>query len=89
MTTAIIGVGKIVVDPSNPVGPDGKGGMRKTIPKDESSGQIVADLLPKGARFVRAFGTLAAGSLTSGARRSPERAVQRASTRLARTNERR
>jgi len=69
-------VGKIVVDPSNPVGPDGKGGMMKTIPGDESSGQIVADLLPEGARFVKAFGTLSAESLTSGARRTPERAVQ-------------
>src|SRR5258705_6236338 len=26
-------IGKIVVDPSNPVGPDGKGGVMKTIPK--------------------------------------------------------
>jgi predicted dinucleotide-binding enzyme len=69
-------VGKIVVDPSNPVGPDGKGGIRRTIPEDESSGQIVAYLLPKGARFVKAFGTLSAGSLVNGARRTPERAVQ-------------
>ena len=68
-------VGKIVVDPSNPVGPDGKGGMIKTIPEDKSSGQIVARLLPKGARFVKAFGTLSAGSLESGAWRTPERAV--------------
>ena len=68
--------GKIVVDPSNPVGPDGKGGLMKTIPKDQSSGQLVADLLPKGARFVKAFGTLSAKSLTDGARRTPERAVQ-------------
>jgi predicted dinucleotide-binding enzyme len=68
--------GKIVVDPSNPVGPDGKGGMMKTIPEDESSGQIVAGLLPEGARFVKAFGTLSLASLTGGARRTPERAVQ-------------
>src|SRR5882724_11427911 len=46
-------VGKIVVDPSNPVGPDGKGGFKKTIPADQSSGQIIARLLPKGARFVK------------------------------------
>jgi 8-hydroxy-5-deazaflavin:NADPH oxidoreductase len=69
-------VGKIVVDPSNPVGPDGKGGMMKTIPEDESSGQIVADLLPEGARFVKAFGTLSLESLTSAAGRTPARAVQ-------------
>lgn len=68
-------VGKIVVDPSNPVGPDGKGGIKKTIPADQSSGQIVASLLPRGARFVKAFGTLAGDSLASAARRSPERAV--------------
>jgi len=68
-------VDKIVVDPSNPVGPDGKGGMKKTIPADQSSGQIVASLLPQGARFVKAFGTLSGGSLASAARRTPERAV--------------
>lgn len=68
-------VGKIVVDPSNPVGPDGKGGMKKTLPAGQSSGQIVASLLPRGARFVKAFGTLSGGSLASAARRTPERAV--------------
>jgi predicted dinucleotide-binding enzyme len=68
-------VGKIVVDPSNPVGPDGKGGMKKTLPADQSSGQIIAHLLPKEARFVKAFGTLSGGSLASGSRRTPERAV--------------
>jgi len=68
-------VGKIVVDPSNPVGPDGKGGMKKTIPADQSSGQIVAHMLPNGAKFVKAFGTLSGDSLASAARRTPERAV--------------
>jgi predicted dinucleotide-binding enzyme len=68
-------VGKIVVDPSNPIAPDGKGGFKKTIPANQSSGQIVSTLLPKGARFVKAFGTLSAGSLASGANRTPERAV--------------
>jgi len=68
-------VGKIVVDPSNPVGPDGKGGMKKTIPADQSSGQIIAHLLPEGAQFVKAFGTLSGTSLASDARRTPERAV--------------
>ena len=68
-------VGKIVVDPSNPIAPDGKGGFKKTIPANQSSGQIVSALLPKGARFVKAFGTLSAGSLASGANRTPERAV--------------
>ena len=68
-------VGKLVVDPSNPIAPDGKGGFKKTIPTNQSSGQIVSALLPKGARFVKAFGTLSAGSLASGANRTPERAV--------------
>ena len=68
-------VGKIVVDPSNPVGPDGKGGITRTLPADQSTGQIVASLLPRGARFVKAFGTLSAESLARATRRTPERAV--------------
>ena len=68
-------VGKIVVDPSNPVGPDGKGGIKRTLPADQSSGQIIAQMLPNGTKFVKAFGTLSADSLASAARRAPERAV--------------
>jgi hypothetical protein len=68
-------VGKIVVDPSNPVGPDGKGSIKRTLPAEQSSGQIVASLLPPGARFVKAFGTLSAQSFASAAWRTPERAV--------------
>jgi predicted dinucleotide-binding enzyme len=41
----------------------------------ESSGQILAGLLPPGARPVKAFGTLSATSLSAAARREPERAV--------------
>ncbi len=67
--------GKIVVDPSNAIAPDGKGGFKKTIAADESSGQIIAGLLPEGAELVKAFGTLGAESLASGANRSPQRAV--------------
>jgi predicted dinucleotide-binding enzyme len=66
---------KIVVDPSNPIGPDGKGGFKKIIPADQSSGQIIASLLPAGARFVKAFGTLTAESLGTAANRTPDRAV--------------
>jgi 8-hydroxy-5-deazaflavin:NADPH oxidoreductase len=68
-------VGKVVVDPSNPIGPNGKGGFEKIIPPDQSSGQIIAGLLPPGAELVKAFGTVAAESLSSGANREPERAV--------------
>jgi 8-hydroxy-5-deazaflavin:NADPH oxidoreductase len=64
--------GKIVVDPSNPIAPDGSGGFKKIIPQDQSSGRILATLLPPGAKLVKAFGTLAAASLKTGARRSPE-----------------
>jgi 8-hydroxy-5-deazaflavin:NADPH oxidoreductase len=64
--------GKIVVDPSNPIAPDGNGGFKKIIPQDGSSGQILAGLLPAGAKFVKAFGTLGAASLKSGARHRPE-----------------
>src|SRR5579863_497945 len=67
--------GKVIVDPSNPVGPDGAGGYRKVIGEQESSGQILAGLLPAGARLVKAFGTLSAPSLAASARREPERAV--------------
>jgi len=68
--------GKVIVDPSNPVGPDGAGGYRKVIGEQESSGQILAGLLPPGTRLVKAFGTLSAPSLSAAARREPERAVQ-------------
>jgi 8-hydroxy-5-deazaflavin:NADPH oxidoreductase len=67
--------GKIVVDPSNPIAPDGRGGFKKIIPAEQSSGQIIAGLLPEGAELVKAFGTLSAESLGSAANRSPERAV--------------
>jgi 8-hydroxy-5-deazaflavin:NADPH oxidoreductase len=67
--------GKVIVDPTNAVGPDGAGGYRKTIGERESSGQILAGLLPAGARLVKAFGTLSAPSLAAAAWREPERAV--------------
>jgi 8-hydroxy-5-deazaflavin:NADPH oxidoreductase len=68
--------GTVIVDPSNPVGPDGKGGYHKVIGEQESSGQILAGLLPAGARLVKAFGTLSAPTLAAAAWRKPERAVQ-------------
>jgi 8-hydroxy-5-deazaflavin:NADPH oxidoreductase len=64
--------GKILVDPSNPVAPDGAGGFKKTIPQEQSSGAILAGLVPAGARLVKAFGSLGAESLKSGARHLPE-----------------
>jgi 8-hydroxy-5-deazaflavin:NADPH oxidoreductase len=67
--------GKIIVDPSNPIAPDGKGGFKKIIAAQESAGQILSSLLPKGAKHVKAFGTLGAGSLESAAHQSPEGTV--------------
>ena len=67
--------GKVIVDPSNPVGPDGAGGYRKVIGEQESSGQILAGLLPAGARLVKAFGSLSAPSLAAATRQQPDRAV--------------
>jgi 8-hydroxy-5-deazaflavin:NADPH oxidoreductase len=67
--------GKVIVDPTNPIAPDGHGGVRKIIGEQESSGQILAGLLPAGARLVKAFGTLSAPTLSAAARREPERAV--------------
>ena len=67
--------GKVIVDPTNPVGPDADGNYRKVIDEQESSGQILAGLLPGGARLVKAFGTLSAPTLAAVARREPDRAV--------------
>ena len=67
--------GKIIIDPSNPIAPDGDGGFKKIIGENESSGEILAGLLPKGATFAKAFGTLGAGSLESEAHRTSEKAV--------------
>jgi 8-hydroxy-5-deazaflavin:NADPH oxidoreductase len=67
--------GKVVVDPSNPVGFDGSGQPFKTLPKDQSAGSIVVPLLPAGAHYVKAFGTLAADSLAASANREPRRAA--------------
>jgi predicted dinucleotide-binding enzyme len=67
--------GKIVIDPSNPIAPDGNGGFKKIIPEKESAGQVIAGLLPKGAKVAKALGTLSAGSLASAARTKPDAKV--------------
>jgi 8-hydroxy-5-deazaflavin:NADPH oxidoreductase len=67
--------GKVIIDPTNPVGPDGEGGYRKVIGAQESSGQILAGLLPAGAVLVKAFGTLSGPSLAAATRQEPDRAV--------------
>src|SRR6478672_4149169 len=45
--------GKIIVDPSNPIAPDEKAGFKKVIDEDQSSGQILSSLLPKGAKLAK------------------------------------
>jgi 8-hydroxy-5-deazaflavin:NADPH oxidoreductase len=67
--------GKVVVDPSNPIGFDDSGNPMRTLPKGQSSGSIVAALLPSSAHYVKAFGTLAADALAGAALRQPRRAV--------------
>jgi predicted dinucleotide-binding enzyme len=57
--------GKTIIDPSNPIAPDGNGGFRKIIGEKESAGETLAALVPKGAKFVKALGTLGAGSLAA------------------------
>lgn len=66
---------KVIIDPSNPIAPDGNGGFKKIIGAEESAGQINASLLPKGTKLVKAFGTLGVASLQSAAYQKPERAV--------------
>jgi predicted dinucleotide-binding enzyme len=68
--------GKIIVDPSNPIAPDEKGGFKKIIGKDQSAGQILSSLLPKGAKLAKALGTLGAASLANAAFQQPEKAVE-------------
>jgi len=63
--------GKVVVDPSNPIAPDNNGGFVRTLPDGQSSGSVIAGLLPADAQFVKAFGTLGAESLASEANRTP------------------
>jgi len=67
--------GKVVIDPSHPIGPDGKGGFKRTLPDGVSSGSVIARMLPPRAHFVKAFGTVSAEHLANASNRSPERAV--------------
>ncbi|HEX4660103.1 MAG TPA: NAD(P)-binding domain-containing protein [Streptosporangiaceae bacterium] len=62
---------KVVIDPSNPIGFDPSGQMMRTLPDGESAGSLVAGLLPQGAHYVKAFGTLGADALAASAHRDP------------------
>ena len=63
--------GKVVIDPSNPIGFDESGQMIRTLPEGQSSGSVVAGLLPASAHYVKAFGSLGAGDLAAGANHEP------------------
>jgi len=67
--------GKVVADPSNPVGFTADGTPFRTLPEGQSQGSLVAAILPAGAHYVKAFGTLGADQLASSANRAPRRAV--------------
>jgi predicted dinucleotide-binding enzyme len=63
--------GKVVVDPSNPIGFDDTGQMIRSLPAEQSAGSVVAGLLPAGAHYVKGFGTLAATDLARDGNREP------------------
>ena len=67
--------GKIIIDPSNPIAPDGSGGFKKIIGADESAGTILKGLLPSGAKLVKALGSLGAGSLAGEAFQNPNKVL--------------
>ena len=67
--------GKIIIDPSNPIAPDGNGGFKKIIGADESAGKILKGLLPSGAKLVKALGSLSAGSLAGEAFQNPNKVL--------------
>jgi predicted dinucleotide-binding enzyme len=67
--------GKIIVDPSNPIAPDDKGGFKKIIDKDQSAGEILASLLPEDATLVKVLGTLGAASLAGAAFQQPAKVL--------------
>ena len=62
--------GKVVIDPTNPIGfKDGQ--MIRTLPDSESSSSVVRGLLPAGAHYVKAFGSLGATQWADAANRDP------------------
>jgi len=64
-----------VIVPSNPISLAGDGTFTRTLREGQSSGELVASLIPPGTRFVKAFGSIAGTLLASNARRTPKRAV--------------
>jgi len=67
--------GKLVIDTSNPIAVGADGSVSRTLPEGQSSGEVVSRLLPEGALYAKAFGTLSAPLLASAAHRTPDPAV--------------
>jgi 8-hydroxy-5-deazaflavin:NADPH oxidoreductase len=67
--------GKVVVVPSNPVGLDAQGNVKRLLPEGQSSGKVVAGWLPAGAHLAMAFGSMSGALFESSSNRSPERAA--------------
>ena len=68
-------IDKLVVVPSNPLATDAQGNVVRLLPKEQSSGEVIAGWLPTGAHLAMAFGTMSADLLESYGNRSPEPAV--------------
>jgi hypothetical protein len=66
---------KVVIVPSNPVTLDAQGNVSRLLPKEQSSGEVVAGWLPAGSRLAMAFGTMSADLFESASHRSPEASV--------------
>jgi 8-hydroxy-5-deazaflavin:NADPH oxidoreductase len=64
--------GKVIVDVSNPISPDGNGGFKKIIGENDSAAKILSGYLPKNSKLIKAFGTLGASSLHQDAFSKPE-----------------
>lgn len=67
--------GKIIIDVSNPIAPNGNGGFKKIIGENESAANILSEFIPKRAKLIKAFGTLGAGTLLSDAFALPAQKV--------------
>ena len=87
MTTAIIGIGKIGGAVARHLVAGGESVVLAATDQSHvealagelgplaRAGSVVAALLPAGAHYVKAFGTLGADALAAGAHREPQRAV--------------
>jgi len=62
--------GKVVIDPTNPIGFE-NGQMIRTLPDSQSSSSVVRGLLPAGAHYVKAFGSLGATQWADAANHDP------------------